>query len=87
MLDQRPVVLTGEIDIFTAPKVCRSLDTIVGPATIDLTDVPLLGAAGLAELARVAKRVGFRTVTLVGARPHVRRVLAIARFEQLFIIE
>ena len=82
-----PVVyLRGEIDIFSAPTTCRALDLIEGPAVIDLSGVRLLAAAGLSELARVARRVGPATVTLAGARPDVRRVLEIARFEALFVI-
>lgn len=87
MLAQRVVALSGEIDIYSASTTCRVLDDVDGPAVIDLSGVRLLSAAGLAELARLAKRVGFRAVTLTGAQPHVRRVLTIARFEQLFIIE
>ncbi len=81
------VALTGEIDIYTAATACRALDAIDGPAVIDLSGVRLLCAAGLNELARVAGRVGHGTVTLAGARPHVRRVLQIARFDMLFTIE
>ncbi len=87
MLAQRVVVLSGEIDIYSASTACRALDDIDGAAVIDLSHVRLLSAAGLAELARLAKRVGFGTVTLTGAHPHVRRVLTIARFEQMFNID
>ena len=81
------VTLSGEIDIYTVQTACRALDSIDGAATIDLAGVELLSAAGLSELARVARRVGCLQVTLVGARPTVRRVLEIARFDRLFIIE
>jgi anti-anti-sigma factor len=80
------VALKGEIDIFTAREACRVLDAIDGPAVVDLGEVSLLTAAGLAELARVARRVGHRSVVLVRATPHVRRVLDIARFDLLFVI-
>ncbi len=83
---QRVVNLTGEIDIYTAATARRALDVIDGPAIVDLSQVRLMTAAGLTELARVAKRVGERTVTLVGATQDVRRILEIARFELLFII-
>jgi anti-anti-sigma factor len=83
----RPAIaLTGEIDIYTAATACRALDDLHGPAVVDLSGVRLLSAAGLTELARLAQRVGYHTVTLAGARPHVRRVLEIARFELLFTI-
>ena len=87
MLDRRVVALAGDLDVYTAPRACRALDAIDGPAVVDLSAVRLLGAAALEELARVARRVGPRQVSLVGARPHVRRVLEIVRFDQLFVIE
>ena len=87
MLKRRVVALAGELDVYTTPAACRVLDVIDGPAIVDLSAVRLLGAAALEELARVARRVGPGTVTLVGARPNVRRVLEIVRFDQLFLIE
>ncbi|HYZ14943.1 MAG TPA: STAS domain-containing protein [Candidatus Acidoferrum sp.] len=86
MLAQR-IVLSGDIDIYTAPTACRALDTIDGPAVIDLSEVRLLTAAGLTELARLAERVGYRVVALTGASPHVRRVLSLASFDRLFVVE
>jgi anti-anti-sigma factor len=80
------VHLSGDIDAYTAGTACRVLDRIDGPAVIDLSQVRLLSAAGLTELARVARRAGYGTVTLSGARPHVRRVLEIFRFDALFVI-
>ena len=87
MLERRVVALAGDLDVYTTPTACRALDAIDGPAVVDLTEVRLLGAVALEELARVARRVGPRTVTLVGARPQVRRVLDLVRFDQLFVIE
>jgi len=87
MLERRVIALTGDLDVYTTPTACRVLDAIDGPAVIDLSAVRLLGAAALEELARVARRVGPRNVTLAGARPHVRRVLEIVRFDQLFVLE
>lgn len=81
------IVLSGEIDTYTAPTACRVLDAIDGPAVIDLSRVHLLCAAGLSELFHVARRVGNGTVTLAAPRPHVRRVLDIVRFDLLFSIE
>lgn len=87
MLGKRVIALRGEIDIYTVEETRRALDAIDGPAVVDLSDVGFLSAAGLTELARVAKRVGRRSISLVGTRPHVRRVLAIVRFGELFTIE
>ncbi len=87
MLAQQVVTLSGEIDVYTAPTLCRGLDVIDGCAVVDLAGVSFLTAAGLSELVRVAKRVGYGVVTLAGARPHIRRVLGLVQFEELFIIE
>ena len=81
------VVLSGEIDIYTASSACRVLDAIDGPAVVDLSGVRLLTAAGLTELARLANRVGHGIVTLAGARPQVCRILTLAQFDRLFTID
>ena len=83
---QTVVVLTGELDIVNAPIACRALDAIDGPAVIDLAGVHYLSSAGLAEFARVAKRVGALAVTLANMQPQVLRVLQIVQFERLFIL-
>ena len=83
----RVVKLSGEIDVYTARKACRVLDDIDGPAIVDLSAVRLLSAAGLTELARLARRTGKGVVTLRGAQPSVRRILTIARFHELFAID
>ena len=63
------VLLTGDIDALNAETACRMLDAIDGPAEIDLSGVRYLASAGLTELARVAKRVGARVVTLKKCSP------------------
>lgn len=84
--DAPTIVLSGEIDFFTAPAVCRALDDVDGPAVIDLSGVTLLSAAGLNELAKLAKRVGAERVVLAAPRPAVRRVLEIVGFDAAFTI-
>lgn len=81
------VALSGDLDIYSAPELRRVLDAIDGPAVIDLSDVHLLAAAGLTELALVAERIGCGQVRLVGAQANVRRVLTIVGFDRLFAIE
>ena len=80
------VVLSGDLDIYGAPAVRRVLDALDGPGTIDMRDVAYLDSSALAELARVARRVGVGAVTLVVGSENVRRVLEITRFGELFAI-
>jgi anti-anti-sigma factor len=86
MLAPQVVALSGEIDPYTATDVRPLLDAIDGPAVIDLAGVTMLTSSGLTELVRVANRVGYHTVTLTNPSPSIRRVLALVRFEKLFVI-
>jgi anti-anti-sigma factor len=81
------VALSGELDIFNVDTACRVLDAIDGPAIIDLSDVRYLSSAGLAELARVAKRAGAQVVTLANMQRQVLRVLQIVQFDKLFLFD
>lgn len=83
----RSVALMGEIDYQTAATACRVFDVIDGPAFVDLSNVRFLSAAGLTQLHRLATRVGPHTVTIINASPNVRRILDLAKFERLFVIE
>ncbi len=83
----RVVRLTGEIDVYTARRACRALDEIDGPAVVDLSGVRLLSAAGLHRACAARVPHGQRRRHASGAPPHVRRVLTIARFDELFHID
>jgi len=80
------VFLEGELDVFAADRLRATLEGVTAPAVIDLGGVRLLTAAALTELVRLSKRVGPRRIALSSAAPHIRRVLEIARFDQLFAI-
>ena len=80
------ISLTGAVDIFTAAAARRDLDRIDGPATIDLSSVTVLCAAGLTELVRVANRVGSRAVVLARPQPHVLNILRLVKFDEVFQI-
>ncbi len=80
------VVLSGDLDIYGAPAVRRLLDALDVPGTIDMRGVVYLDSSALAELVRVARRVGLGEVTLVVASKNVRRVLDLVRFGELFTI-
>lgn len=83
-LDQRPrIAVRGEFDVYTAPRLREALAALDGPAVIDLTEVRYLDSAALHELIVFHKRVGGRSKLVVGS-PHIRRILEIARFDQVF---
>jgi anti-anti-sigma factor len=87
MAMSRPVIaLSGDLDIYGAKAACRVLDTIQGPAVVDLSAVAFLDGTGLSELVRLARRVGAGTVVLVVPSAQMRRVFEIVRFGELFRI-
>ena len=75
----------GEIDRDNANQVRRDLLTALGTCgtgqlmTVDVSAVPLLGAAGIGMLAAVREVARARgvLVLLTGAQPHVARVMAV----------
>lgn len=69
----QPVVLSGDLAIYGAPAVRLALDSLQGPGVVDMRDVRYLDCSALTELARVARRVGLRDVTLLVASANVRR--------------
>ena len=81
------VALSGDLDVYNTRTVRDALSVIHGPAVIDLSGVRLITASALTELVLVAQRVGVGAVTLRGATPQVRRILRIAGFETLFVID
>ena len=86
-MDQRPrIAVRGEVDVYTAPRLREVLDGVAGPAIIDLTEVRYLDSAALHELIVFHKRVGGRSKLVLGS-PHIRRILEIARFDQVFELE
>jgi anti-anti-sigma factor len=83
----RPVItLSGELDVYRSRVACRVLDAIHGPAVVDMSGVAFLDGSALSELARLAKRAGPGNVVLVVPSVHIRRVLDIVRFPELFRI-
>ena len=87
MKDPRPrVAVSGEFDIYNAPRLREALDALAGPAILDLTAVAYLDSSALHELVVFHKRVGGRSKLVVRSR-QIARVLEIASFDQLFDIE
>jgi anti-sigma B factor antagonist len=87
---ERVLVVTGEIDIATAPQLRRELEALSreahSPGIVDLAGVTFLDSSGISALLAARKAVSGTAVTLVLADPSppVRRVLEIAGVDQLF---
>jgi anti-sigma B factor antagonist len=79
------VVVTGEIDMATAPMLGRELTSAIesgdGPVVLDLTEVTFLDSSGL-RVAIVAHRDlgdrGRRLAVVCDPEGHVRRTFALA---------
>jgi anti-anti-sigma factor len=78
-----PVVidLHGELDLFSGPDLQARLraHAQATDVIIDLTDVTFLDAATARTLAAYARE---RSVRTIGARPMVRRLFSLARFDE-----
>lgn len=85
MATSRPIVsLVGDLDYFNVGSVREALAPIHGKAVIDLTRAQLLGAAGMTELVRVAKRAQPEQVVLVVSSPKIRDILRLVELDRLF---
>lgn len=60
-----------------------------GVIVIDLSGVEFMDSAALGMLLLAHERAGrnARTITLKGARGHVKKILQMARFDQFFVME
>jgi anti-anti-sigma factor len=92
-LGSTPVVsIAGELDIATALSIREPLLTAtenpLSGLVIDLSDLTFCGSAGLAELLTARQRCVEHgtSVTLVGCRPSVRRVLSLVGVDRLFTL-
>jgi anti-anti-sigma factor len=78
--------LEGEYDLTRKDEIAtlfESIDTDE-PLVIDMAGVTYIDSTMLSELARLRVRHSHRPITLAGANTHVRRVLAIAKFDKIF---
>lgn len=71
------IAVAGELDLRSAPRLGRTLETALSEAGIVVLDLDELGfvdVAGGAPL-RAAGRVAGRRLIVVNARPHIRKAL------------
>jgi anti-sigma B factor antagonist len=80
------VVLSGELDMATAPELLRELATLDSAAfTIDLSGLTFIDSSGIAALVRL--RRDHRTVRIDGVSDPVRNVLKLSGTEGLLFDE
>ncbi len=88
----RTLVVSGEIDLATAPRFRDELGVLIGeshsPAVIDLSGVSFLDSSGLAALVSARRDVEGTDVTLVLLNPSLlsQRVLEVSGIGSLFEI-
>jgi anti-anti-sigma factor len=77
------VRLNGHFDSCAQPALHEAFNWIAGPVTIDLRNNTSLGAAALAELVMLARRLGDQRVTVVNPSPLMRRLIAATRLDRV----
>ena len=91
--DHTVVAVSGEIDLYTAPRLQGELATAVtgaGPArvVVDMAGVDFCDSTGmnvlLAALRRARERGG--DLVLAGPRPAVRKILQVTGLESVFTV-
>ena len=84
----RRVELSGEYDLTRRDEVALLFGELIpgGPVVVDVTDVTYVDSAFLHALTALHFRFKEWGVTLVGARPQIRRVLQVMDFERLFTL-
>jgi anti-sigma B factor antagonist len=90
--DVNVVKVTGEIDVFSSPRLRETLLDVIdkGPLhlVVDLGDVTFLDSTGLGVLVGIYHRLRARTgsMSFVGANERVRRVFYITQLTKIFVL-
>ncbi len=84
----RLIKLDGEYDLRRKDEVAGLFGSVDGESSvvIDMTTVTFIDSTFLRELSTLRRRDGARSIKLAGANDHVRRVLKIVNFDELFDI-
>lgn len=84
------VRVTGELDLYTAPRLENELETLIrGDAAhvlVDLSDVSFLDSSGLGVLVAAARRLGRGRFALAGLGLASRRAIEITGADRLLTI-
>ncbi|WP_131742427.1 STAS domain-containing protein [Actinomadura roseirufa] len=86
------VKISGEIDVFTSPRLREALLDIIdngGPhLLVDLGEVTFLDSTGLGVLVGIYHRLRARdgSMSFVGANDRVRRVFHVTQLTKIFVL-
>ena len=78
------IVLVGDLDFSNVPEVRRTLEEAGTDSIIDVPRVSYIDAGIINEFVRFAKRTRPQVITLRGASPHIRRLIALLNLETMF---
>lgn len=80
------VVLSGEIDIASAPELSETLEAQIDAkvVTIDFADVTFIDSSGLRTLVRTQRARPQGSLRLVGMQENVRKVFEITGLDEVF---
>ena len=86
------LVVGGDVDVFTAPRLRSSLDELAGESAtvvVDLSGIKFFSAAGINELVRSARLAETQggSLRLVGVTRHVRELLSITGVDRHLVLE
>ncbi|MCU1450034.1 MAG: anti-sigma-factor antagonist [Acidimicrobiales bacterium] len=87
------VAVTGEVDLYTAPRLWEAIDSAIAGAprelVIDLNGVEFLDSSGLSVLVRAHKRLKpiAGSITLRGAGGQVFKALELTKLTDLFTVK
>lgn len=85
------VALSGELDLSVKDSIVEALRPAAeaDDVIVDLTDVPYIDSTALSCLVHVKNQLisrGGGQVQLVGLQPNVRRVFALTKLDEIFVI-
>jgi anti-sigma B factor antagonist len=88
--DSYIVRVTGELDLYTSPRLENELDTLVradaAHVIVDLSESPFVDSSGLGVLLQTAARLGADRFALTGLGPEARRVFEVTGADRMVSI-
>jgi anti-anti-sigma factor len=82
----RYIELSGEYDLARKQELAAEFAELTNgdPLSIDMRRVTYVDSTFLNELAALRLRLDERSVTLVGVRPNILRILQLVKFDRFF---
>jgi anti-anti-sigma factor len=86
MIKVRYIELSGEYDLARKQELAAEFAVLSNgdPLAIDMRRVTYVDSTFLNELATLRLRLDERSVTLVGVRPNILRILQLVKFDRFF---